>query len=426
MRWVWVYLNQHFLFRSNPILLYAAGIGVSVGVVSTAYYFALQLGFWLIGFVIPNAPNPAHLTLLRGAWFVPAIGGWLVALTVRYLGAPSSTNEIIDEIHKEGRVNYRKVPSMIVTSLLSLSFGASVGPEAPVLDISSGVSSWVGEKLNLPKRQLRILTFCGMGAGLGAFFGSPLGSTLLALEFPHQMGLEYYEALVPTLLSSIVGFMIFRLATGLTIGGEYQFPPYPNLQHIDLFYAVLLGVIGALVAKLVMVIFRATHCLAQSLSNRPILLNTLGGLLIGCIATVLPMTLFFGEQQIQDMINAGTKLGAGMLLLITLGKILTFSISLNSGFRGGYIFALFFIGAAVGEAISLIFPAISPAVAIVSLMTSVTTALVRTPISIIIITSTLAHTELVPIVAISAMTSFLFTTEIALISTQRPRQLLDQ
>lgn len=381
----------------------------------------MQLGFWLIGFVIPGAPNPSSNSF-RYVWLVTTVGGLMVALVVRRLGAPSSMERVLDEIHTEGKINYRKIPAMLVTSLISLAVGSSLGPETPVVDISGGVGSWLGEKLNLATKELRILTFCGMGAGLGAFFGSPVGSAFFALEFPHRLGLEYYEALIPTIVSSILGFIVFRVATGLTIGGEYDFPSYPALHHLDLLYAVLLGVIGAIVGGLVILIFRSTGYFLRSLTNYPIFLNMLGGLVSGLIAMVLPLTLFFGEPQIQVIINEGSKLGAGILLLTALGKIIAFSVGMQSGFRGGYVFVLFFIGAAVGEAISLLIPVISPAVAIISMMSSVTIAVVKTPISIMLITAALSHTDLIPVVAISGIISFLLTTPIGLLSTQQSRQ----
>ncbi|KGF73680.1 hypothetical protein DO97_12660 [Neosynechococcus sphagnicola sy1] len=403
------------------LLLYATIIGFGVGWVATAYYLAMELGFWLVGLVLSGAPEPNAPQVFTYGWLVTMVGGLLVALTVRWLGAPSSMNEVIDEIHRQGRVDYRQIPAMLTTSLISISCGSSVGPESPIVDISGGLGSWLGEKLKLPNEQLRILTFCGVGAGLGAFFGSPVGSALLALEFPHRKGLEYYEALVPTLVASTCGFMVFRTATGLTIGGEYLFPAYPQLHAVDFLYALCLGILGAGVAGFTVVVFRGTGYLTQGLAGSPILLNMLGGLVIGLIATVAPLTLFFGEPQIQTMINQGAKLGVGMLLLSALGKILAFSVSLNTGFRGGYVFSLFFIGAAVGEAVSLLVPAIPATVAVSCMMAAIAIALLRTPISIILIVAILSSTTLTPIITIAALTSFILTPRAACISTQQAR-----
>ena len=260
-----------------------------------------------------------------------------------------------------------------------------------------------------------------MSAALGAFFASPLGSALLALELPHRLGLEYYEALLPVIVSAIMGFAVFRSITGLTIGGFYEFPPYPELHAIDLLYAALLGVVGAAIAVSFVLIFHSTRHLTRFCQHRPVLLSTLGGLAIGLVAMFLPLTLFYGEQQIQTIINTGASMGVGLLFMTGLGKILTVSLSLQSGFRGGFIFPLFFIGADFGMMVSLLMPQIPVTVCVICIMAAVAVAILRTPISIVLILSVLSHTELIPVVTVAAISSFLLTNRLSLISTQRSR-----
>ncbi len=61
-----------------------------------------------------------------------------------------------------------------------------------------------------------------------------------------------------------------------------------------------------------------------------------------------PQTLFFGERQIEDTIATAASLGVAMLLGIALAKLLAICMTLHCGFRGGFIFPLFFVGANVG------------------------------------------------------------------------------
>lgn len=405
----------------RQLTLYAVGIGVTVGFLATAYYFALRFGLRLIWHTLPSHVGLTVVAFSNYVWILTTIGGFLVGLSVHYLGAPSGVDAAVDEIHNTGKIDYRQTPGMVVASLLSLVFGSSAGPETPIVDINGGFGSWLGNRLKLPSATTRVLTFCGMSAALGAFFGSPLGSALLALELPHRWGLEYYEALIPAIVSAVLGFAIFRFSTGLTIGGLYEFPPYAELKPEHLLFAVLLGVIGAAIAVIFTVLFRSVGRLTRPLANRPILLTTLGGLGMGLMATGLPLTLFYGEQQIQTIIDTGSRLGVGLLLLTALGKMLTVSLCLKSGFRGGFIFPLFFIGAAVGMAISLMIPQIPPTMGMVCTMAAVTVAAIKTPVSIVLILTVISHTELIPVITIATTVSFLLTTQIFLIQTQRSR-----
>jgi H+/Cl- antiporter ClcA len=100
---------------------------------------------------------------------------------------------------------------MIIASLIAITSGGSAGPEAPLVQINGSFGSWLGDRLKLAKSSVRILTFCGMSAALGAFFGAPIGAAIFALEIPHRRGLQYFEALAPAIIAAILSFAVFRL-----------------------------------------------------------------------------------------------------------------------------------------------------------------------------------------------------------------------
>lgn len=250
-----------------------------------------------------------------------------------------------------------------------------------------------------------------------------MGGALFALEIPHRRGLEYYEALIPATLAAILSFVVFRLTTGLSIGGMYHFTSIPPLTLVNLAQGAVLGAIGAATAALFVLVFRIVGWLTSSLEHRTILLATLGGLSIGLIALVFPQTLFFGEREIETIIETGSTFGITMLLLIGLAKMLAISCTLHSGFRGGFIFPLFYIGAAIGLAIALGFPQVHPTIGMVCTMAAVNVAITKTPISTTVILSVLSDTAMVPVIVIASLTSFLLTINLNMIKTQRSRLL---
>ena len=408
----------------QQIILASAAIGIAGGLVATAYYYLLESCLHLVWHTIPHFIEPLFPTKFPSwnyVWIATTIGGFLVGLTLHLMGLPGEVSFVVDKVHNPGRIELRQTPAMIVASLVSITAGGSAGPEAPLVQVNGSIGGWLGKKLKVSVAATRVLTFCGMSAALGAFFGAPLGGAIFALEIPHRRGLEYYEALIPAVLSAILSFAVFKLNTGLTIGGIYHFTAIPKLELWNLVQGALLGAAGALVAVIFVVVFRSIGYLSEYIAHRQILLSTLGGLSIGLIALAFPQTLFFGEKEIQTIVETGSTFGMTMLLAIALAKMLAISCTLHSGFRGGFIFPLFYIGAAVGLAFALAVPQVHPTISMVCMMAAVNVAITKTPISTSIILSVLSDTAMVPVIVIASFVSFLLTTELSMIKTQRSR-----
>jgi len=264
-----------------------------------------------------------------------------------------------------------------------------------------------------------------MGAALAAFFGDPIGGPMFALEIPHRRGLEYYEAIIPAMVAGICSFAVFRMGTGLEVGGIYNFGRFgalPNLTWLNLLEGAGLGLIGALAGILFIGIFRAIKWMIQKIEHRHIVLAVMGGLGIGWIAVLFPATLFFSETQIETQLLAqSASLGVLTLLGICLTKMIAICFTIHGGFRGGFIFPLFFTGASLGLAIAFGVPAIHPTIAVLCCMAAINVAITKTPISTTIILTVLSDTTIFPVVAIASFTSFLLTSNIGLLKTQRAR-----
>ena len=419
-------INDKRSLTYNQLILCSVIIGIAGGLVATIYYFVLEGMMHGVWHTIPQIVEPYFPSWLPTKNYVliaTTVGGFFVGLVLYFMGLPGEMAQVVDRIHSPGKIDIRKTPAMIIASLIAITAGGSAGPEAPLVQVNGSFGSWLGEKLNITSDSVRILTFCGMSAALGAFFGAPIGAALFALEIPHRKGLEYYEAIAPAIISAIFSFAIFRLNTGISIGGMYHFNVIPQLTSAELLQGIILGAIGALVATMFVFIFRLVGKLTVSLEDNRILLATCGGLSIGIIAYFFPQTLFFSEAQIETVIQTGATLGAGLLTAIAIAKMFAISFTLHSGFLGGFIFPLFFIGANVGLAISLAVPVVHPTVAMVCLMAAVNVAVTKTPISTSIILSVLSGTAMLPVIAISSFVSFLMTTELSMLKTQRSRDI---
>jgi len=430
--------SQGRLLPYGQMLLWATIIGLIGGLIATVYYGLLKGGLYLVWDVF----QPSLRLLFQSPWsysmsvvMLTTFGGLLVGMTIKFMKTPGEISAVVNNIHvKHGRMDYKQNPSMLANSLISIVFGGSAGPEAPLVQLIGSSGSKLGEKLRLHGDLIRTFTFCGMGAALGAFFGAPIGGALFALEIPHNRGLEYYEALIPSVVSALAAFLVFRTIIGYN-GAIYPLPNLSSFTMITIFHGILMGIFGAGIAVVFIFLFRKVDSLLEPLRKRPVLLGGIGGFAIGFFATLIPKNfvttpLFWSEYQIADLVHSLTQLqndytilgAVGLLSLLALLKMLSVGFTLHSGFRGGFIFPLFFIGAVGGIALSLATYQLIPLpVAIVCGMAAVNVGVTKTPISTSVILISVTGGALFPAVAAASMVSYICTERIRLIRTQQHR-----
>lgn len=344
-----------------------------------------------------------------------ALGGLLVGVLVKVFGDHSGVfAEMMLEFGKTGRFHYRQAPGIVITALASLISGASLGPEAPMADACGSLGTWLSDRLKLPDRETRSLGFSGISGMLAAFITSPFGGALLGLESA-RAGADYAWSLFPSLVSSAFATVAFVLLSGSFFGVLYQFPDYQP-QVSDLLLAIPLGLVGALAGALFMIAFKQLRKMMQPLNKHLILRGLIGGLGLGLAGAVLPLTLFSGETETAEVIHQAAQLGAGMLIVLALVKLLITSLCLATGFKGGYIFPTLFAGAALGMATHLIFPDIPEAVAVAATLGGALVATMKAPIFSALFVMTLVQHETSPVIAIAVIVGTLATARISMTS----------
>ncbi|HKJ47137.1 MAG TPA: chloride channel protein [Balneolales bacterium] len=440
--WLFTELNSNNFrrFHFKQTIIWSIVIGLLGGIVVSAYLYimnGLVHAVWHSGKHAIYALLPTYLQKINPNWIITLIGGFIVGITIKIFGKCGEISAVVNNINMEkGRIDIRQTPAMTATSLMSIAFGGSAGPEAPLVQIVGSFASSLGDKLKLSSNQVRTFTFCGMGAALSALFGSPVGGALFALEIPHQRGLEYYEAILPAIVSSAVSFAMCRLILGYH-GRLIKFMHLPVFTMQNLIWSALIGVFGAIAATLFVFIFRTIENGSKLFGKHYMLLAMTGGLGIGLLQKILPKnfpitSLFWGELQLNTIVHSrniisqhyGFLIGVGILVLLAIIKMTAVGFTLHSGFRGGFIFPMFFIGGVLGLSISLGTHYYVPvAIAILCMMAAVNVAVTKTPVSTSLILLALSGISMLPMLITASMVSFLLTTKINLIKTQRHRQV---
>jgi len=196
-------------------------------------------------------------------------------------------------------------------------------------------------------------------------------SALLVVEAATEGGRERYVATaVPTLIASTTGFAVYFALAGTSFIDVYQVEPY-QLELWHFVVAVPLGVLAAGVAGLLGLTMGMVHRATARLRSQPEILGVLGGLALGVIAVAFPLTRFSGAEELATLLNEAPQLAAGLLVAIVLAKIAAVALSFGSGFFGGPIFPMIFIGGASGVAVHAFFPGIPEGLAVVVMFAAV-------------------------------------------------------
>jgi H+/Cl- antiporter ClcA len=296
-----------------------------------------------------------------------------------------------------------------------------MGPEAPLVQTTGTLASWTATKAKVQVRDSRVLTIAGMAAGFTVLFGAPLGSAIFALELLHRRGLQYYEALLPSVLGSLAGYGVYVAATGAGLEPVWHLPSPAGLHVGDLGWAAVAGVGGALVA---VAFTYATSALRWGARRLPPMARPVcGGLLLAALGMLSAYSLTFGEAQINEIVDkhGGT---VAFFALAALAKFAGTSVTLSSEWRGGFIIPLFFMGACLARAFHGLVPGAEEAVLIGAFMAACNTGVTKTPLGSTLVVTEMGGLQLLPTTLLAVMVSFALTSEVGLIHTQRERDIV--
>lgn len=345
------------------------------------------------------------------------ITGTTIALLYRWLGSPGNVELLVDNIHLNGgNLNFRDLRSLIPASLLCIGAGGAAGPEAPLVQATGTIGTFLADRFGFNVEERRVLTISGMAAGFTVLFGAPIGAAIFALEILHHQGLEYYEALIPAVCGSIAGYLVSSLTVGLGLKPVWFFDSPGALNSYDLLYAAGAGILSAMLA------YGFTHLnmIARKIFDKfPILIRPIiGSGILSLLAILNVYALGFGESQFAEILKSQTPV---VLLSAGFAKLIGTTITLASDWCGGFIIPLFFIGATTGKALSLFLPHANAAVIMAALMAGTNTGVTKTPLGSTLVVSAMTGIRLVPTTLIAAILSFLLSNKTRHFHTQRPR-----
>jgi H+/Cl- antiporter ClcA len=386
------------------IMRYAALFGVVLGFASLAFLGLLKGGTKL-WFTLPKDPGWFDGSL----WWVAvtAGAGVLVGMLRSTFRLPAKLPGTLAEL-KAQRVEPSTVAGAVVVSLVSLVGGASLGPEDALGKMGGGLGTWLSDRQKLSEDVRGTNTLSGMSAAYGGLLSAPILATILVLEVARPKARQFADTLVATLLSSSVAFAVYFPIAGSTFVKIFPVPSY-KYEDWHLLAAVPLGLAAGALALITLVAIGVMKKLTAPLAGRTILRATTGGIVFGLVGVALPLTLFTGTDQLSSVIRDGTTLGAGLLIAVVFAKMLTFALCEATGFIGGPILVMMFVGGTAGTATHVLIPGVPEGLAFTTMMAAILGSLIAAPFSLILVaalTTQIGTLQTAPI-AVAVLTSYL-------------------
>ena len=284
-------------------------------------------------------------------WLLP-IGGLIIGLVYHYYGASvtKGNNLLLEEYENPQQpIPFKMAPLVLIGTLITHLVGGSAGREGTAVQMGGAIADQFSNWFQLNKSDRKTILILGISAGFASVFGTPLAGALFALEVVYFSKIN----LKSVLFSFIVAYVAYYTVEFWQVKHtHYSIPSLPDINEINLLWTIGVGILFGLAALL---FSRTTHFWSRLFSKyityaplRPLI----GGTVLALIIFLIGTTKYIGLG-VPEIVKAFSTPNESYDFLL---KILFTGFTLGAGFKGGEVTPLFFVGATLGSALSVIVP----------------------------------------------------------------------
>ncbi len=339
----------------------------------TVILLSMVIGVWggLSAVLLKNIAYYTHAWLTQGFDFgkghflylaLPLIGLSLTVLFTNYVVKDSlahGVSIVLLAISKRfGRIRKHNLFSSMVASVFTITFGGSMGFEAPIVLTGSAIGSYIGRRFRMDRKTVIILVGAGASGALAGIFKAPIAATVFSLEI--LMIDLTMASLVPILISAVSGATMAYFLMGNGVLFSIHIDHAFNLENLP--YYILLGVFTGFVS---LYFNRTTFFVEDQMAKikRKFEKVLVGGIALGLMIYILPSLYGEGYEFLRQLINgSATNLINKSLypsthdvwhLLFFMGLIMVFKVvamatTSSSGGVGGVFAPSLFMGGVAG------------------------------------------------------------------------------
>lgn len=370
----------------------------------------------------------------RHPWllYLLPLAGLLIHFIYQSVGKSSEkgNNLIMDEIHEPGGgVPKQMAPIILITTVITHLFGGSAGREGTAVQIGGSIAGMFGGWFKLKGVDMRMILTAGVAAGFGAVFGTPLTGAIFAMEVL-TIGRIQYDALLPALIASIIGDVtvsawgVHHTAYHIDILPQlpYFLSDYLPMDLLLLVKVIVASAAFGLASYLFAGMVHEIKTFLLKLFKYKWMIPVFGGLVIIGLTFIIgkPDYLSLGvDAEYPGAVTVPSAFRAGGADTWSwLWKTVYTTITLASGFKGGEVTPLFYIGATLGNTLSLLMNAPASLFAALGFI-AVFAGATNTPLACTVMGIELFGGEHVLLFAVACFTAYFFSGHSGIYSSQR-------
>ena len=392
--WVYIQVFVKWVIIAGATGIIGGGLGSLFGA-SLKFAGELNEGIWWLIFLLP-------------------LGGLAIVGIYKLckLETDPGTNCVIESIRTKEGVPWTMAPAIFISTTITHLFGGSAGREGAALQLGGSLGSLVGRVLKLDEKDMHLAVLCGMSGLFSALFGTPVTAAFFALEVI-SVGVTYYSALVPCLISSIVSFAIATRLGVSPLSFEIT-KAIPQLDFVSMAQVIALAAGCAVVSIMFCVTMHKTPKLMKKLIKNDYLRAFVGGAIIVALTFAVGCRDYnsTGAHIIGNAIAGEAKPEAFLL------KIIYTALTIGCGYKGGEIVPTLFIGSTFGCVVGAFIgldPTFGAAIGMICLFCGV----VNCPLASIILSVEIFGSQGLILFAIGCAVSYMLSGYYGLYSSQK-------
>lgn len=285
-------------------------------------------------------PNARFLLPMVGTVFI-LLFAYFTGFKHYRLGIPFVIHQLKQQY---GHIPFRTTLNQFFGGMFALASGFVVGREGPSVHLGAAGSSLVGHGLKLPYNSIRILSGCGIAAGISASFNTPFAAVIFVMEVVLR---EYrIHIFIPVMLAAACGSLLTRAVFGQV--HELSFLAFQDMSlwHYPIFiiFGIVLGAIATLFNSQlmnIMKLFRPIKMVWRLL---------IAALITATVGYFLPQSLGAGLDVAGTYINSES---VWLLIAILAAKFGLAIVAIGLGIPGGVIGPVYVIGMLCGAVIAI-------------------------------------------------------------------------